>query len=67
MAEETKTNIPAGPWTEEHLGTELYEKLALEYGVCRPEGGYRPDLDLTTAYNEQSKAKKPAPTPNPAT
>lgn len=59
-----KTNIPAGPWTEETLGTELYEKLAVEYGICRPEGAYRPDLDLTAEYRaqqEMAKAKKPTP------
>ena len=64
-----KTNIPAGPWREQDLGKELYEKLALEYGVCSPEGAFRPDLDLTAAYKEQqeaAKAKKPSP-PNPAT
>ena len=57
-----KTNIPAGPWREQDLGKELYEKLALEYGVCSPEGSYRPDMDLTVAYKEQeAKTKKPAP------
>lgn len=61
---EAKTTIPAGPWTEEYLGTELYEKLAVEYSVCRPEPSFRPSLDLTTPYKEQlesAKAKKPAP------
>lgn len=56
MAEEKKTLIPAPPWTEEKLGTPLYEKLAVEYGVGRPEAGFRPDLDLTTPYKAQQEA-----------
>ena len=51
------TQIPAGPWIEEKLGKELYETLALEYGVCKPEPDFRPALDLTTAFKAQEEAK----------
>lgn len=55
------TKIPEGPWTEERLGKELYETLAVEYGCCTPDAGFRPGLDLTDPYNEQqAKATKPA-------
>ena len=54
------TKIPEGQWTEEKLGKELYETLAAEHS-CGVSVGFRPALDLTTAYNEQqAKATKPA-------
>ena len=69
MAE--KTQIPAGPWTVETLGDELYKKLGVEHGILDPAlvgPGYRPALDLTEPYNAQeaAKAKKPAPKDPPA-
>lgn len=58
------TEIPKGPWTEEKLGTELYEKLAVECGCLAPTKDFRPSLDLTAAYNQQqAKAIKPAKAP----
>lgn len=56
------TKIPEGPWTEEVLGTELYEALAIENGCFTPTKDFRPPLDLTQAYNAQQavKATKPA-------
>lgn len=47
------TPIPAGPWTEERLGTELYEKLAREYGCLIPSADFRPALGLMEIYNQQ--------------
>lgn len=47
------TPIPAGPWTEEKLGTELYEKLAREYGCLIPSADFRPALGLMEIYNQQ--------------
>jgi len=63
MAEKEQTPIPAGPWTEAKLGTELYEKLAREYGVLEPTPTFRPALGLMELYKAQqadasAKAKK---------
>jgi len=49
------TQIPAPPWTAEALGEELYITLAKENGCYDPTA--RPDLDLTTPYNQQQEAK----------
>ena len=65
--------IPAGPWTVETLGDELYKKLGVEHGILDPAlvgPGYRPALDLTEPYNAQEAAKAKIPVyvldrPNP--
>jgi len=59
MAE--KTNIPAGPWTVEALGWDLYRTLAIENGCLTPTANFCPALDLTKPYNAQ-QAAKPAKT-----
>lgn len=53
-----KTQIPPPPWTLEALSEELYVTLAKENGCYDPTA--RPDLDLTTPYNEQQAAKASA-------
>ena len=55
------TQIPAPPWTEDALGTERYEALAIEHKCCKPEPGFRPSLDLSAPYAEQQAAAKGKP------
>jgi hypothetical protein len=60
--EHMATKIPAPPWTVEHLGEELYCKLATEYGCFNPAmeaTTYRPPLDLVALYAAQN-ATQPA-------
>lgn len=58
------TKIPPPPWTVAALGEDLYITLAKEHGCYDPTG--RPDLDLTTPYNEQQAATSAKPAKNQA-
>lgn len=58
------TKIPPPPWTVEALTEELYITLAKEHGCYDPTA--RPDLDLTTPYNEQQAGTSAKPAKNQA-